>query len=263
MKLRYFVADAFTDAVFGGNPAGVCALEGPLDAALMQRIAAENNLSETAFVYPAETPGDYNLRWFTPNSEIDLCGHATLGTSFIVANFVTPGIETMRFSTMSGILTVQREGELFTMDFPNRMPTPVDVTPEMTAVMGAAPQQALLSRDLVLVYENRQQVADLKPDLNAMQQLPDGLGVIATAPGDGEADFVCRCFYPKLNVPEDPVTGSAHSNLIPLWAEKLGKTEMISHQISARGGVLRCRLAGERVRISGKAALYLQGEINV
>ena len=259
--MKYFVVDAFAENVFGGNPAGVCVLEKPLSTEIMQSIAAENNLSETAFVYKKEL-GKYDLKWFTPKAEIDLCGHATLGTAFVVANYIDTEVEEMAFSTLSGILTVARKGDLFEMDFPSWMPKEIKVTVEMEKAIGAKPLAAYLSRDLILLLEDEKAVKELNPDFEKIEKLEDGLAVVATAKGT-EYDFISRCFVPKLGVNEDPVTGSAHSSLIPLWAEKLGKERMIARQISQRGGILHCQNDGERVRISGSAVLYLKGELFV
>lgn len=259
--MKYFVVDAFAENVFGGNPAGVCVLEKPLSTEMMQSIAAENNLSETAFIYKKE-PGKYDLKWFTPKSEIDLCGHATLGTAFVVANYIDTEVEKIEFSTLSGILTVVRSGDFLEMDFPSWMPKEIKVTEEMEKAIGAKPLAAYLSRDLILLLENEITVKELSPDFAKIEKLEDGFAVVATAKG-AEYDFVSRCFVPKAGVNEDPVTGSAHSSLIPLWAEKLGKEKMLAKQVSQRGGVLHCKNAGERVQISGSAVLYLKGEIFV
>ena len=245
--MKYFVVDAFAEHVFGGNPAGVCVLEKPMDAELMQRIAAENNLSETAFVYRREM-GKYDLKWFTPKAEIDLCGHATLGTAYVVANFVDRE------------LTVVRKGAYFEMDFPSRMPKQIPVTQEMEEVIGMPIAGAYLSRDLVLELENEAAVKNCVPDFEKMLHMEQGLGCVVTAKGS-ECDFVSRCFFPKLGVNEDPVTGSAHSSLIPFWAERLEKKELMAEQWSERGGKLLCVDDGERVKIAGKAVLYLQGEL--
>ena len=259
--MKYFVVDAFAENVFGGNPAGVCVLEEPLSKEMMQSIAAENNLSETAFVFKREL-GKYDLKWFTPKVEIDLCGHATLGAAFVVANFIDTEVTKMEFSTLSGILTVTKSGELLEMDFPSWMPKKIKVTEEMEKAIGAKPLEAYLSRDLVLLLEDEQSVVELNPDFDKVEKLEEGMLLVATAKGT-EFDFVSRCFVPKAGINEDPVTGSAHSTLIPYWAEKLGKEEMIAKQVSERGGVLHCKNAGERVRIRGSAILYLKGEIFV
>lgn len=259
--MKYFVVDAFAEKVFGGNPAGVCVLEQPLSTEIMQSIAAENNLSETAFVYK-KAVGEYDLKWFTPKAEIDLCGHATLGTAFVVANYIDTEVEEMAFSTLSGILTVTRKGDLLEMDFPSRMPEKIEVTEEMEKAIGAKALGAYLSRDLILLLEDEKTVREMQPDFDKIQALGDGLGVVVTAKGV-KYDFVSRCFFPKIGVNEDPVTGSAHSSLIPFWGKQMGKEDMIGKQISQRGGIIHCKNAGERVQIRGSAVLYLKGEIFV
>lgn len=256
--MKYYIVDAFTDAVFGGNPAGVCVLDEWLPDEVMQNIAMENNLSETAFVVRRDRY--YDLRWFTPKTEVDLCGHATLGTSYVVSHFVEPQAKEMEFHTNSGNLTVMCEGERFVMDFPVRIPRPVPVPKNLESVLGAKPLETLLSRDLMVLLDSEKQVRDLQPDFYAMPQLGDGEGIIVTAKGE-TTDFVSRCFYPKFGIDEDPVTGSAHCNLIPYWAQRLHKTKMTAAQVSPRGGILACELCGERVKIGGSAALYLAGEI--
>lgn len=264
--LRYFHVDAFAQAPFTGNPAGVCPLETPLPAALMQQIAAENNLAETAFIVPR--PGhlaEYDIRWFTPTLEIDLCGHATLASAHVLfAHLGLAGSEA-RFYSQSGPLRVTREstGRL-TLDFPARPPQPLAAPPAtLVAALGAAPLAVLAARDLVAVFATEADVAALRPNMTALGEL-DYAGIIATAPGTGEIDFVSRFFGPRVGVPEDPVTGSAHSTLIPFWAHELGKTELRARQISARGGDLWCRLGeGSRVDISGYAVTYAVGEIRV
>ncbi|WMI81648.1 PhzF family phenazine biosynthesis protein [Anaerotignum sp. MB30-C6] len=257
--MKYFVVDAFAENIFGGNPAGVCVLEKPLSTETMQKIAAENNLSETAFVYKKEV-GKYDLKWFTPMVEIDLCGHATLGTAYVVAHFVDTEVEEMEFFTLSGTLNVVRDGDLFKMDFPSRKPQEVPVTEKIIDAIGVKPVAAYLSRDLILELEDGKSVKELNPDFHKVLELEDGLGLVVTAK-DKEYDFVSRCFFPKLGVNEDPVTGSAHSSLIPFWAEKLRKQTLIAKQVSKRGGVLNCMDGGERVYISGGVVLYLKGEI--
>lgn len=258
--MRYYVVDAFTEEVFGGNPAGVCVLIEPLSQEKMQKIASENNLSETAFVQQKD--GYYDLKWFTPVSEIDLCGHATLATAFVISKFVDPDAQRMEFHTLSGILVVEKKGDLFEMDFPSRMPEKREGLDMMAEILGVMPKEVHLSRDWVVLLESEEEVRGLTPDFTKMRELKEGLGVIVTAKGN-TADFVSRCFYPEMGVPEDPVTGSAHSSLIPFWAQKLGKDELLAYQLSARGGVLYCKNCGERVKISGKAVLYMTGEILV
>lgn len=257
--MEYYVVDAFADKPFGGNPAGVCPLERPLDENLMQQIAAENNLPETAFVVPN---GDaYDLRWFTPEKEIDLCGHATLATAYILAHFKSPGKTAFLFHTMSGPLGVVRKDDLFEMDFPSRPPRQVDVAPTMEKAIGARVLEAHQSRDLVLLLESAGAVRSLAPDMDLLKAVPDSFAVVVTARGDGAEDFVSRFFAPGAGIAEDPVTGSSHSTLIPFWASRLGKDEMLARQLSRRGGTLYCRDAGERVFIGGHARLYLRGEI--
>ena len=256
--MRYFAVDAFTDELFRGNQAGVCLLEEwPADE-VMQRIAAENNLAETAFV--VKRNGFYDLRWFSPEVEIDLCGHATLASAFVLSTFVDVGAETLRFETMSGSLTVIKKQELFEMDFPTRKPQPVELTQLMSQALGLPVLEAHLSRDLLLLVKSEQQVKEAAPDFELIKQIPDCFAVVVTAEGS-KADFVSRFFAPGSGIPEDPVTGSSHCSLIPFWAERLGKKQMVAQQLSARGGTLYCEDCGERVKIAGKAVLYLQGEI--
>ncbi len=258
--IPYYVVDAFADAPFAGNPAGVCLPEAPLVDELMQKIAAENNLPETAFV--VKNGAAWDLRWFTPETEIDLCGHATLGTAFVLdlcAGASGPYV----FRTKSGELRVVRKGDLLEMDFPSRPPVSVPVAPAMNEALGARVLEAHRSRDLVLVLESADAVRRLAPDMDKLQAVPDAFGVIVTAKGEGDADFISRFFAPGAGIPEDPVTGSAHSTLIPFWAERLSKKIMKARQLSSRGGTLFCELAGDRVKIAGAARLYLQGKIFV
>lgn len=262
--MKYFVVDAFAETSFSGNPAGICLIEEqwPADS-LLQSIAFENNLSETAYVSKTETPYEYKLRWFTPTTEIDLCGHATLATSYVVSHFVDCEAQTMKFHTRSGELIVNRKGELYEMNFPSRKPTPVVITPEMQEAIGQKVYEAGVSRDLLLLVENQEQVKSIIPDTQLLNKVPD-YALIVTAKSDEEGvDFVSRFFAPKYGVLEDPVCGSAHATLIPFWAEKLKKTKMIAKQLSKRGGTIYCEDLVERVSISGKANLFLQGEIKV
>ncbi|MEC0236216.1 PhzF family phenazine biosynthesis protein [Paenibacillus kribbensis] len=258
--MKYYVVDAFAEHVFEGNPAGVCILDKWLPDNTMQNIAAENNLSETAF---AVKEGEhYRLRWFTPAAEIELCGHATLATAFVLASFYEPDAEQFTFHTLGGILIVLKKGNLFEMDFPSRLPEPFKLTNDMIEALGVTPIETYLSRDLMFVLENEDQVRQLSPDFSKLKDLPDGLGVSITAEGE-TFDFVSRSFFPKLNVNEDPVCGSAHCNLIPFWAGRLGKNELVARQLSKRGGTLYCLLEGDRVKMSGTAVLYAEAELQI
>ena len=268
MRLPLFQVDAFTSQVFGGNPAAVVLLENPLPERTMQAIAMENNLSETAFALPLAGLSDlsheggidlFGLRWFTPKVEVDLCGHATLATGFVLFNEGYVAGKEVHFDTQSGRLTVRREGDLLSMDFPSRPPEPVTVSRDFTESLGADPAEVLKARDHLAVFSTEEEVAALKPDFAKMKTL-DAYAIIATAPGK-ECDFVSRFFGPKAGLPEDPVTGSAHCSLIPYWAAKLGKTRLHARQISQRGGELICELRGDRVAIAGRAVLYLRGDI--
>jgi len=260
MGLKYYVADAFTDQLFGGNPAGVCLPDAALPEALMQQIAAENNLSETAFVVP--NGEDYDIRWFTPKAEIDLCGHATLASAFILRKFKALDQAEFRFHSQSGLLKVSvAEDGLYVLDFPARMPIPIEVIKEMKVAIGCKILEAYLSRDLILVLESEATVRECRPDIALIASLP-GHACGITARGDA-CDFVSRFFAPKFGIEEDPVTGSLHCELIPLWAAKLGKEKLAARQLSKRGGALFCENKGERVLIGGHAVLYLEGIIKV
>ena len=259
-SLNYYIVDAFADKIFTGNPAGVCLLDEWLKDESMQNIAMENNLAETAFIVKREN--HYDLRWFTPNIEIDLCGHATLASAFVVTNFLDKGISEMDFHTKSGVLSVKKSNDFFELDFPSRMPERIEVTPLMEHAIGVSVLEAHMSRDTLLLIENEEKLNGLQPDFSLIADLPDCLGVIVTAKGDS-ADFVSRFFAPNAGVPEDPVTGSAHSTLIPFWAQRLNKDKMVAKQLSKRGGTLYCQNCGDRVKMAGQAVLYLQGEINV
>lgn len=256
--MQYYIVDAFTEETFGGNPAGVCVLHHPAEERLMQQIAQENNLSETAFLI--KQGEGFGLRWFTPKAEIDLCGHATLASAFVVTHFIDPTAYKIVFYTKSGVLTVTYSGGVYHMDFPVRPLASLTVTQQMINTLGVRPQEAYLSRDYLFVLENEEQVSCLDPDFHTMEQLQDGLGVIVTAKGK-DCDFVSRYFCPELGVKENPVTGSSHCNLIPFWSQRLGKEKLTARQLSARGGVLYCEMCGERVLIGGKAVLYLSGNI--
>lgn len=261
MTIPIYQADAFTDKLFGGNPAAICPLQDWIAEELMQKIAAENNLAETAFFVP---DGDgFLLRWFTPEHEIDLCGHATLATAHILYTELGYSGDRIEFRTLkAGTLIVSKTDDLYTLDFPSRVPEAVTLPDGLVKALGSKqPLTTLRSRDYMLVYEKESDIAEIKPDFNALAKI-DTIGVIVTAKGDS-VDFVSRMFAPAAGIPEDPVTGSAHCNLIPYWAEKLGKTKLHAYQISARRGELWCELKGDRVLMSGKAVTYLKGEIYV
>ncbi|MBI4749306.1 MAG: PhzF family phenazine biosynthesis protein [Acidobacteria bacterium] len=257
MKLKMFQVDAFTNRLFGGNPAAVVPLEDWLSEATMQAIAAENNLSETAFIVPEGN--DFGLRWFTPAVEVDLCGHATLATAHVIFTELDPSREVVHFHTRSGRLTVTRDSDRLSMDFPSRKPVPVEAPPSLISALGAQPAAVLKSRDFFVVFETEAEVRALTPDFPALGRL-DTLGIIVTAKGD-TVDFVSRFFAPYAGINEDPVTGSAHCTLIPYWSERLGKTSLHALQVSRRGGELFVEDRGERVKISGNAVTFLRGEI--
>jgi len=261
MKLPIYQVDAFTTQLFGGNPAAIVPLKEWLPAPEMQKIAAENNLAETAFfITQAE---HFELRWFTPEFEIDLCGHATLATAHILFTELGYQKDTIHFHTLkAGTLTVTSQNNLYTLDFPSRVPVSCAAPKELIAAIGGkTPIEVLKSRDYMLVYETEADVLALKPDFAALAKI-DLMGVIVTAKGD-HSDFVSRFFIPAAGINEDPVTGSAHCNLIPYWAEKLGKTELHAYQVSARRGELWCELKGDRVLMAGNAVTYLKGEIEI
>ena len=261
MTVRLLQIDTFTDRVLGGNPAAVCPLDAWLDEATMQAIAAENNLSETAFMVP--DGAGYRLRWFTPNVEVDLCGHATLAAAFVVFEALRPGSESVAFETLSGTLTVAREGAALVMDFPAQPASPAHPPAALARALGAAPAEVLAGADWIAVFENATQVAGLSPD-HALLTTLDRRGVVATAPGeDGDADYVLRFFAPKNAVPEDPVTGNVQTALVPFWAGRLGKQRLSVRQLSARGGRMICEDRGERVSIAGRAVLYMDATIAI
>lgn len=259
--LKQYVVDAFTDTVFHGNPAAICVLEHWLPDELMQNITKENNLSETAFT--VKNGEQYDLRWFTPGGEIDLCGHATLACAYVLLNYYEQGKERIVFSTMSGNLTVARYHDLYEMDFPAYDLKQIAVTEEMADAIGVMPQEAYMGRDLLCVLKNASMVKNLTPDLEKLKTL-DGLLLQVTAPAD-MAGYECisRSFAPKLNVAEDPVCGSGHCHIVPYWAKKLSLDDLTAYQASPRGGTLYCRMDGDRVILAGKAVLYAQSEIYV
>lgn len=260
MELRQYIADAFTDLLFSGNQVAVCLPQNPLDAELMQKIAIENNFSETAFA--VKTENCYNLRWFTPGGEVDLCGHATLGTAFVIMTEVEPNRQMIEFSTKSGILTVTRDGSLFKMNFPQSKYKKVDVTDEMEKAIGIRPLKAYLGRDLMMVLPSEDDVRNLKPDQSLLKKLP-GLIQSVTAKGK-DYDCVSCIFAPKLAVAEDPVTGSTHCMIAPYWSKVLSKKSINAYQASRRGGKLICEiLPDNRIDISGPCVLYSKAEIYI
>lgn len=259
MKIPYYHVDAFTGNRFAGNPAGVCLLkEWPVDGVL-QKIAFENNLSETAFVVPR---GDtFDLRWFTPTMEVDLCGHATLAAGFVLYEYGGYQGAAVAFQSRSGLLRVTREGDLLFLDFPSRPPGPCATPEALLRGLGHRPVEVRRARDYFAVYGSEEDIVGLQPKMEALSEL-DALGVIVTAPGR-TVDFVSRFFAPKAGIPEDPVTGSAHCTLIPYWSEKLSTRRLRALQLSPRGGEIFCEALGERVKIGGKAVIYLRGEIEI
>lgn len=258
-SVKYYIADAFAEEIFKGNPAGVCVSDEELPAEIMQKIAFENNFSETAFL--VKFGEIYKLRWFTPLFEVDLCGHATLASSFIVMNYVEPSLNEVLFSTVSGEILVKKNGELYEMQFPERVSEKIEVTSEISEALGLVPEEVYTGRDLIAVLKSEEEVRNFSPDYEMLGKLDNWLGIVVTAKGE-IADFVSRFFMPELKL-EDPVTGSAHSSLVPLWRKKLGKTVFEAEQLSQRGGKLYCQQGDGFVKISGKAALYLKGEIFV
>lgn len=261
MKIRQFQIDAFASKPFSGNPAAVCPLERWLDDALLQAIAEENNLSETAFMTPADK--GYRLRWFTPLAEVDLCGHATLAAAWVAFAELGHAGETVRFDTRSGELTVHRDGDTLVMDFPAKPPQPCQAPEALLNGLGHLPEEVLAADDYVAVYAAETDIRGMVPDFPRLMNL--GLrGVIVTAPGtETDIDFVCRFFAPKFGVAEDPVTGSAYCTLAPYWHGRLGKTRLRARQLSRRGGDVGCELAGARVLISGQAVKVMDAEIHL
>lgn len=260
MNIDLYQVDAFASKPFEGNPAAVCPLEAWLDDTLLQAIATENNLSETAFFVPTES--GYHLRWFTPSVEVDLCGHATLAAAWVIFNVLGDSAETLAFETRSGQLLVQRNGNDLAMDFPAKVVEPLAMEAEVKAALGINEiEELLISDDIVVVVNDAQLIESLTPDMQQLKHLP-GRGIVVTAKGS-DVDFVSRWFGPKVGVEEDPVTGSAHTSLAPFWARKLGKRQLTARQGGARKGALSCEIEGERVIIKGCVAPYLKGVITL
>jgi PhzF family phenazine biosynthesis protein len=259
MKLPIYQIDAFTDEVFGGNPAAVCPLEKWLPTETMQKIAMENCVAETAFFIP--TDDGFHIRWFTPEIEMDLCGHATLATAYVLAQHLNHKHPQIKFQSNSGELLVIVDGDLLTLDFPSRVPKPAEAPQIILDGIKHKPLEILKARDYIFVYENEDVIRRIEPNVGLLNQINiDPGGIIVTSKGK-DVDFVSRFFTPQASIFEDPVTGSAHCSLIPFWAERLGKEELTALQLSLRGGKLFCKNAGERVLISGKAVTYLEGFI--
>jgi predicted PhzF superfamily epimerase YddE/YHI9 len=260
MKVPFYHLNAFTSRRDGGNGAGVCPLDRWLDGPVMQDIAAERGLAETAFFVP-DGKGGFALRWFTPEVEIDLCGHATLASAHVLFHALGDRRSSLTFHSKSGPLTVRREDGKLTLDFPSRPAAPAEAPDGLLVAMGHAPREVLRSRDYLLVYEREADVRALEPEMALLDQV-DTLGVIATAPGES-VDFVSRFFAPRAGVPEDPATGSSHCTLIPYWSRRLGRNQLHAHQVSSRGGEFWCRDRGERVDISGEVVLVLEGVLHL
>lgn len=261
MKLTIYQIDAFTDKLFAGNPAAVIPLDKWLDTQLMQKIALENNLSETVFIVTSDKADcDFEIRWFTPELEINLCGHATLASAYVLFNMLNFNKPEIRFSSQSGILKVTRENDLICLNFPSWKPERLDIYPEeLSAILDYREFVAVYKhRDILVEFMTEDDVKNCNPDFSLMKKHIDKM--IITAPGK-KIDFVSRFFAPGAGVDEDPVTGSAHSQLIPFWSEKLNKTKLHALQLSKRGGEIWCELKGNRVIMKGKAVFYMKGEI--
>lgn len=260
MRLPIYQVDAFTSNLFSGNPAAVVPLDHWLPDPVLQAIAMENNLSETAFF--VGSGGEYSLRWFTPSMEVDLCGHATLATAFTLFGPLGYSGDTVRFDTKSGGLAVTRHGEMLRMNFPARPATEGEIPEGLGEALGAEPDKVLWAKRPLCVFPDEKIIRELKPNMERLAGIAPGAAIV-TAPGSGDVDFVSRFFAPGMGIPEDPVTGSAHCILVPYWADRLGKTDLLAHQVSARGGEIACSALGERVALSGRAVLYMEGSIIV
>ncbi|NQU51319.1 MAG: PhzF family phenazine biosynthesis protein [Bacteroidetes bacterium] len=258
MKLSIYQIDAFAEQVFSGNPAAVIPLKYWLPTDIMQKIAIENNLSETAFFVP--TKNGFHIRWFTPGTEVDLCGHATLATAHVLFHYLNYSEKEILFDSRSGILSVKKEGDLIVLNFPASSVKKIEIPDNLKSAFNIQPLKCFKGRDdLMLIFENEDDIHNLKPDFQKIKESKTR-GIIVTAKS-GQDDFVSRFFAPAVGINEDPVTGSAHTMLIPFWAEQLDKVQLTAKQISTRGGILHCKYLGERVEIGGKAITYLVGEI--
>ena len=264
MEIAFYQVDAFAEKAFAGNPAAVCPLDEPLDAEVMQKIALENNLSETAFVVPrAGKAGEYDLRWFTPGAEVDLCGHATLASAWVLYNRTGETAERISFHTRSGVLGVGRRADgMLVMDFPALEAREAPLPDGFVEAIGRKPVKFLRAVKNMAVYESEAEVRAIAPDFGYIKSMAEGFGLIVTAPGDA-CDCASRYFAPQVGVNEDPVTGSAHCTIVPYWAKRLGKTDIHARQVSARGGDLFCRDLGARVEIAGNAVLVISGTLTL
>ncbi|MBI4645007.1 MAG: PhzF family phenazine biosynthesis protein [Bacteroidia bacterium] len=260
MQIKIFQIDSFTNELFGGNPAAICPLDQWLPDETMQKIAAENNLSETGFF--VKKNNKYHIRWFTPAVEVDLCGHATLAAGFVLFNYLGHNTDIIEFESRSGILRVKRNNNMLTLDFPIDKIVPVETPPDLSKALSKAPLETYKGiSDYLLIYSNRQEIENFKPDF-ALISAVTARGVIVSAPGD-DCDFVSRFFAPQSGVNEDPVTGSAYTTLTPYWSKRLNKNELSAIQVSKRKGHLRCKLINDRVEISGNAVIFMTGEIHI
>lgn len=261
MRTPIYQIDAFTNRRFAGNPAAVMPMQSFLPDATLQAIAAENNLAETAFLVPKD--GDYRLRWFTPATEVPLCGHATLASAAVVMERLEPGRHRVVFDSLSGPLPVNKEGNQYVMDFPARFSDPIATPEGLAEALGAVPVEVLANQfNYMAVLESEQVLRQLTPDMTALARIGRP-GVIVTARSSGDYDFVSRYFAPAKGIPEDPVTGAAHCMLAPYWAKRLGKNEFRAFQASRRGGTVICRLMNDRVELRGECVFYLEGEVEV
>lgn len=257
--MKQYIVDTFSDKVFGGNPAAICICETWLDEETMTNITIENNLSETAF---AVAKGSYyQLRWFTPGGEIDLCGHATLACGYVIMNYLDKSAQEVIFITLSGKLIVSRKGDLYEMDFPGYILSPISITTQIIEAIGVVPKEAYLARDMVCVFEDEKTIREMAPNMDKVKQL-EGLLLHVTAPGKN-ADCVSRSFAPKLDVMEDPVCGSGHCHIAPYWFKSSNKTDIVAVQASKRGGVLYCSTHGDRVMLKGRAVLYAIADLYI
>ena len=257
MELTLYQIDAFTNQVFSGNPAAVCPLKVWLPDSILQAIAEENNLSETAYYVP--TRSGFHIRWFTPSSEVDLCGHATLAAAYVIFELAAHSTSTIIFTSRSGELIVHRSHDLLVMDFPSQPPSPCKTPQALRDSLSQEPIEVLSAEDYMAVYAEQDDILTIKPDFEKLKSL-DLRGVIITAKGKN-VDFVSRFFAPKFGIYEDPVTGSAHCELTPYWAKELGRSQLVAKQLSQRGGIIQCELKGDRVLLSGKAVKYMEGRI--